>query len=300
MKILIVDDSSQASGRIRGNLSAASDIEFLAVSDPELANSIVDFGIKADVALVDLRFANAGSTVGDDYYGLSVCQKIRAAMPKTVIIGYSTSFSLNNEVNRQLGEKFTSMGADMVCDLAHLTLTPTSELRKEFQSAREMRFDGQGGRRRPKIFIGSSTEGLDEANHIQVGLVSDFEVVVWNQASFGLGQMTIEALEKAVQEFQFAIFVFTPDDQLTSRGETKNVARDNVIFEAGLFIGGLGRQRTFVVMPDGNGLTLPSDLAGLTVAKFHPKSENKAAALGPACQRIKDAVNRILKNDSLT
>jgi len=270
---------------------------FLEVSDPQFVDSIVDFGIKVDVALIDLRFANAGSTMEDDYYGLGVCQRIRTAMPNTVIVGYSTSFSLESEVNNQLKNKFISMGADIVCALEHLTLTPASELRYEFQSAKEKRANGRGGEGRPKIFIGSSREGLEVANHIQMGLASKFEVEVWNQTVFGLGQVTIEALEKAVREFQFAIFVFTPDDQLTSRGEPKCVARDNVIFEAGLFIGSLGRMRAFVVKQDENELILPSDLAGLTVAKFDPKTAKMAAALGPVCQQIIDAVNRVLRDD---
>ncbi len=297
MKILIVDDNPQASERIRAMLSVSKDMLFLEISEPKLANSIVDFGIEADVALIDLRFSNSGSTAGDDYYGLGVCQSIRAAMPNAVIVGYSTSFSLESDGSRKLKDKFISMGADIVCALDHLTLTPASELRYEFSSAIKKRSDGKGSGGRPKIFIGSSTEGIEAANRIQAGLTKEFDVEVWNQTAFGLGQVTIEALEKLVREFQFAIFVFTPDDQLTSRGEPKYVARDNVIFEAGLFIGSLGRSRTFVVKQDGQELILPSDLAGLTTAKFDPSISNMTAALGPVCQQIRDAVGRVRKED---
>lgn len=298
MRILIVDDNPIASGRVRGMLSTSKDIDFLVVSDPQFAYEIVDFGIAFDVALIDLRFANRSDTVGD-HDGLGVCQKIRAAMPSVVIVGYSSSFSQESDENHQLQNKFKEMGADIVCALEHLTLTPASELRYEFRSARERRFNNGSGSAPQKIFIGSSTEGLKVANRIQSGLAPEFEAEVWDQTPFGLGQVTIEALEKAIREFQFAIFVCTPDDKLESRGEDKWVARDNVIFEAGLFIGSLGRSRTFVVRSDEIRLILPSDLAGLTVAKFNPKSENMAAALGPTCQRIKDAVNRVLKDDPL-
>lgn len=298
MKILIVDDNPLASGRVRSMLSTSKDMDFLEISDPLFAYKIVDFGVAFDVALIDLRFANGSSTVGD-HDGLGVCQKIRTSMPNVVIVGYSSSFSQDNEENRQLQEKFKDMGADIVCALDHLTLTTASELRYEFKSARERRSNGGSGNALQKIFIGSSTEGLKVANRIQSGLAPEFEAEVWDQTPFGLGQVTIEALEKAVRDFQFAIFVCTPDDKLDSRGEEKWVARDNVIFEAGLFIGSLGRSRTFVIRSDEIKLILPSDLAGLTVAKFNPKSENMAAALGPTCQRIKDAVNRVLKDDPL-
>jgi predicted nucleotide-binding protein len=296
MKILIVDDNPIASGRVRGMLSTSKDMDFLVVSDPQFAYEIMDFGIAFDVALIDLRFANGSDTVGD-HDGLGVCQKIRAAMPNVVIVGYSSSFSQDSDENRHLQDRFKAMGADIVCALDHLTLTTASELRYEFQAARERRSNGGRGVGRPKIFIGSSSERLEVANRIQVGLSSEFEPVVWNQAPFELSQMTMEALEKAIREFQFAIFVCTPDDKLESRGENKLVARDNVIFEAGLFIGSLGRSRTFVVSAHETGLILPSDLAGLTVAKFNLAATNMAAELGPACQQIKDAVNRVLKDD---
>ena len=298
MKILIVDDNPIASGRVRGMLSTSKDMSFLVVSNPQFAYEIMDFGIVFDVALIDLMFANKSDTVGD-HDGLGVCQKLRTSMPSAVIVGYSSSFSQDNEENNQLQKKFEEMGADIVCALEHLTLTPAHDLRREFQLAKERRASGVSGGGRPKIFIGSSTEGIDVAYALQSGLTKNFEVEVWNQTQFGLGKVTIEALEKAVLEYQFAIFVFTPDDQLMSRGEIKNVPRDNVIFEAGLFIGRLGRERTFVVMPEGNGLSLPTDLAGLTGAKFNPDTQNKEAALGPACQKIRSAINLVLKDEPL-
>ena len=74
-------------------------------------------------------------------------------------------------------------------------------------------------------------------------LQSDISVDVWNQGTiFGLGTATLEALEQAVLAYDFAVFVFSPDDELQSRGKVKPVARDNVVFELGLFIGRLSRR----------------------------------------------------------
>lgn len=144
---------------------------------------------------------------------------------------------------------------------------------------------------RPRAFIGSSTEGLTVANKIQELLAHDLSVVVWNQGTvFGLGDATLEALEAAVLEYQFGIFVFTPDDKLQTRGETKPVARDNVLFELGLFIGKLGRHRAFVVHPGKRAIVLPSDLLGITTATYDPDERNLAAAIGPVCNRIRGAV----------
>ncbi len=299
MKILIVDDNARASERIRGILSAAQDVTFLEISEPQFAHRLVDFGICADVALIDLRFPDPSSADGQ-FDGLAICQKIRHAMPEAVIIGYSSSFSLATEDNRQLMGKFQAMGADIVCALDHLTLTPASELRYEFKSVRDARVSKPPGGEafvKPRVFIGSSKEQIEVARRIQAALADDFVAEVWNETAFGLSDVTIEALERAVREFQFGVFVFTPDDQLTSQGQIKHVPRDNVVFEAGLFVGSLGRSRTFVVKQRSQAMSLPSDLAGLTTADFDAEHGNMAAALGPACQKIRDAANTVLAND---
>ncbi|MCT1526048.1 nucleotide-binding protein, partial [Sphingobacterium hotanense] len=55
----------------------------------------------------------------------------------------------------------------------------------------------------------------------------------------------------------------TADDITKSRLETSKSPRDNVIFEYGLFTGGIGSSRTFLVMEEGT--KLPSDLNGITL-----------------------------------
>ena len=142
-----------------------------------------------------------------------------------------------------------------------------------------------------RIFIGSSSEGLPVARKLQASLSEEFVVEIWNQGTvFGLGTHTLEALEEAVQDYNYGVFVFTPDDELLSRGETKPVARDNVIFELGLFTGGLGRTRAFIVKPKGKSISLPTDLAGITTAIYDQKNSNLAAAVEPACEKIREAI----------
>jgi predicted nucleotide-binding protein len=72
-------------------------------------------------------------------------------------------------------------------------------------------------------------------------------------------------------------------------------ARDNVIFELGFFMGALGPERTFIVYSRDNSPTLPSDLAGVTVATFAERQDgNIDAAVGPASIQIKQAIEGIL------
>ena len=115
-----------------------------------------------------------------------------------------------------------------------------------------------------------------------------------SQGVFGLSQGTLESLVLAVERFDFATLVLTADDLTMSRGSERAVARDNVIFELGLFMGSLGRDRTFVVHDRSRAPALPTDLAGITTATFEPHSSgNLEAALGAACTKIERAVERL-------
>jgi len=146
---------------------------------------------------------------------------------------------------------------------------------------------------KPRMFIGSSVEGLAVAESIQLGLRHDIEVVIWTQGPFGLSEGSLESLVKAKDDFHYAVFVLTPDDLLTKRNKTSNSPRDNVLFELGLFMGALGRERTFMVQCKDDVLDLPTDLAGVTIASYSKHSDNNLdAALGPVCTLIKRAIQR--------
>jgi len=147
---------------------------------------------------------------------------------------------------------------------------------------------------RPALFIGSSAEGLRIAEAAQVVLDPVCEVELWTQGVFGLMHGTLESLVMALSRFDFAMLVLTADDLTVSRGTERSSARDNVLFELGLFIGALGRDRTFMLYDRTNPPTLPSDLAGITPATFAPHaSGNLEAALGAPCTKIRGRVERL-------
>ena len=65
----------------------------------------------------------------------------------------------------------------------------------------------------------------------------------------------------------------------------------DALFELGLFMGHLGRERTFVVHPSGESVKIPSDLAGLTTAPYQwPRGDGNHQAW-PAL--TKDASHRV-------
>lgn len=149
-------------------------------------------------------------------------------------------------------------------------------------------------RKRPNVFVGSSTEGLRIAKTVQVILDHACEVTIWSQGVFGLSQGTLESLVLCLDQFDFAILVLTPDDLIESHDETKPAPRDNVLFELGLFIGGLGRNRTFILYDRTAEIKLPTDLAGITAATFQPHvSGNLESSLGAPCTRIENVIEKL-------
>lgn len=128
------------------------------------------------------------------------------------------------------------------------------------------------------MFIGSSTEGKDIAETIQVLLEREVASTVWDQGVFALSTSTLETLVESLPEYDFATLVLTADDLVEKRDHAAKAPRDNVIFELGLFMGALGRRRTFVVHSRTDSPMLPTDLAGITTATYEPRSACRASS----------------------
>jgi predicted nucleotide-binding protein len=144
---------------------------------------------------------------------------------------------------------------------------------------------------RPRVFIGSSAEGLSVAEAIHLGLDYVAECTIWNHGVFSPSQTAIESIIDASAAYDFAIIILSADDMIEKRGSQGIGPRDNMIFELGLFTGALGRARTFMVYCRDEELVLPSDLAGVTSVTYAKRSDdNLEAALGPVCSRIKKAM----------
>ncbi len=150
-------------------------------------------------------------------------------------------------------------------------------------------------RLRPRIFIGSSVEGLEVAKAIQSALYYEAEPVIWSQGVFGLSGGTLESLVEECGNFDFAVFILSADDLVIKKKQKGNAPRDNVLFELGLFMGRLGRERTFFVHCKDDELLLPTDLAGVTSASYLPPSEPRYihAALSAAVSPILAAAHTL-------
>ncbi len=139
------------------------------------------------------------------------------------------------------------------------------------------------------IFVGSSTEGLDKARQICDLLSRDGDAtgVLWTEI-FEPGFLTFEALEEMLRRCCAAVFVVTPDDQMTIRGKTVRTPRANVMLEFGLVAGRFGRHSVAVCQY--GGAELPSDLQGLTVIVMDPKDGGGDA--DAAAESARDQIRR--------
>jgi len=158
--------------------------------------------------------------------------------------------------------------------------------------------------KKPTIFVGSSLKGLTIAQAIQAELSYEANVTLWNQNVFRTINVPLENLTRALNEFDFAIFIFLPEDPLTIKDSQVMSVRDNVLFELGLFIGKLGRERVFFVAPSkipSQNLHLPSDLTGIDPARFDlPQPEGSReglrSAVGPALFDFREMLQRFEPN----
>jgi len=119
---------------------------------------------------------------------------------------------------------------------------------------------------KPRIFIGSSTEGLPVANRIKDYFEPDYECKIWNDGIFQYNDNFLDTLMKSASLFDFAFMVFSADDLSKVRDEIFDTARDNVMFEYGLFLGRVGNQRAFVIKD--KQVKIPSDMLGITLADY--------------------------------
>ena len=148
---------------------------------------------------------------------------------------------------------------------------------------------------KPRIFLASSSEGLEVAEAVHCNLEFAAEVTPWSAGLLNLSKPAFESLLQVIDTFDYAVFVLTPDDVATIRGQQLAVARDNVILELGMFLGRLGKERCFIVLPRGHeDLHLPTDLIGFSPATYEPNrsDRNLQAALVYACSQIKQAVSQ--------
>lgn len=149
--------------------------------------------------------------------------------------------------------------------------------------------------RKPRLFIASSAESLPIAEAVNVNLDHDFEITIWKNGTFKLSSSTIDDLVEKSSTVDFALFIFAPDDITAIRSRNEHVVRDNVIFEMGLFVGAIGKSRSFILKPRNVEMHLPTDLLGVNPADYDATRSDGdlVSATNRACSLIKSEVERL-------
>jgi hypothetical protein len=150
-----------------------------------------------------------------------------------------------------------------------------------------------------KVFIASSGRTLTLAEKLRDELQTEFcEGVLWAEESkHQPGATIIEMLENAGEKYDFAVIILARDDVIVRGKDDTLKARDNCVFEAGMFVAYLKRERCFLV----NSVEqrdLPSDLGGVISLPFaEPDNLSDRQACAEALRNvsatIKDSIQRL-------
>jgi hypothetical protein len=134
---------------------------------------------------------------------------------------------------------------------------------------------------RPIVFVGGTSEKSSLVRALSVEMQKTAIIHPWwSTDSFKPMKSTLDGLLSATQKYDFAVFFFTPDDFTVSRTVKSFSARDNVLFEFGLFLGALGPDRVLAFAQDDSSkkLKVPSDLLGVVIPRFVADSDDSITA----------------------
>ncbi len=151
---------------------------------------------------------------------------------------------------------------------------------------------------RPKLFLGSSSDAKPIAQTVARVLEDVADVHPWwSSPVFRPTASTLQGLIDACRDFyDFGLFLLTPDDVTVSRKKKSATPRDNVWFELGLFIGGVGDERTFALDVNLKGVPvkIASDLSGIGISRFKwgDNTDRNLENLKTAIARIKEEIQR--------
>jgi hypothetical protein len=125
---------------------------------------------------------------------------------------------------------------------------------------------------RRDVFFGYSGRAAATADAIKRYLLSlGAKVLDW-QTDFIPGSSILNQIEQAAARSIGGIFLFTKDDDLGDHGQLDKFApRDNVVFEAGYFVGLKGKRNVLIIRESGS--KMPADLGGDIYASLPDQSD---------------------------
>jgi hypothetical protein len=145
---------------------------------------------------------------------------------------------------------------------------------------------------KPTVFISSSLESRPLAEHLKRNLSSDANVITSAESLFSVAQPPLGKYSESLVNADFVVFLVDLGGAVRTRGAVEPRARDNVIFELGVFIGRLGPDRVLVVDTTAgpNKFKAPTDVSGLTILR--PQETSAAESPEQLSKYIADEVRR--------
>jgi len=132
---------------------------------------------------------------------------------------------------------------------------------------------------KPKIFIGSSKAGYSIAEKVKANLQNIGDCYLWQDPHvWEPNKSTFDNLLRMVSYFDFGVFVATADDLTMTNDKLVIEPRDNVILEMSLFLGAMGKDKSFLLVEQD--IKLPSDFNGIYMPRFD-KTDDKS--INDAC-----------------
>lgn len=167
------------------------------------------------------------------------------------------------------------------------------------------------------IFVGSSSESkplaelitdklteLIKADSDKLNLIPEPWYVHFDTDEKVINETFLDEFPNILEKCEFSIFIVSKDDLLVKRTIVKGTVRDNVWFEAGMFIGKRGRTKTYFFLNDNdrNEIHFPTDITGLTLpgVKWDTDIANlflKKNKILSKHKTVHDAVEKRIKDD---
>jgi len=251
-RVVIIDDDFSTELlveqlRLRGY---AAERVHEALSGEQLADKVRD----ADIVLIDLVLPGVQLPAsGSRYAGLQVYRDIRDLDHSKLVAVFSLHMlpEVGDIVDSDDRLAFISKTSGM----QHIVSEIDQLLGRSNTPSAPAPFIVHGHAEKDKLAL---------KNYLQNTLGTPEPIILHEQAN--RGTTVIEKLERFGTPDRFVFVLLTPDDIASSADQSNDVkwrARQNVIFELGLFMGLLGRRSGKVILLHRGPLELPSDLAGL-------------------------------------
>ena len=255
--ILLVEDERSLLDAFSSMLETEG-YEVMGTSEPDEAVAYIEGTRRIDLLISDIQLpmnrskrVNNFRAQGGKLAGLEIARLFRKRFSGAPVLFWT--FSDSRELRKNVREIGNARLVSKRMDASSLLDFAASAL------------EGFAAGSRPRVFIvhGHDDKSVRElTSFIKKELGFPSPIVLKKQAS--AASTLMEKIEQEATNVDIVFVLFTPDDRVVS-GEGGEVfhARQNVLFELGLFMGILGRQSGSIVLLYKKPVELPSDMGGL-------------------------------------